>query len=112
MEHFNHQQFIADKIDALTKINQLLLVKFLELVRILTKDPSRWASKYEEIETIIFYFHHIINTYRPHQARQTIITILENQINRRKQLLEYYNDSINQSISILEPSKQKMDEEK
>lgn len=93
---------LIDKIESLTQINQLLIVKFLELVKILTKNPSEWAKKYEEIETITFYFHHIMNSYRPHQARQSIITILENQIKRRKQILELLDARLAESREILE----------
>lgn len=86
----------------LTQLNQLLLIKFLELVKILTKDPTEWTKKYEEIETVTFYFHHIMNSYRPHQARQSIITILENQIKRRKQILELLDARLQQSKDILD----------
>lgn len=32
--------------------------------------------------------HHLLNTYRPHQARQILITTMEKQIERRKEFLK------------------------
>jgi len=32
--------------------------------------------------------HHLLNSLRPHQARATLIHLLENQIQRRKQAIE------------------------
>ncbi|XP_040372500.1 mediator of RNA polymerase II transcription subunit 7b-like [Rosa chinensis] len=42
----------------------------------------------EEIFLIFKNLHHLLNSLRPHQARVTLIHILELQIKRRKQVVE------------------------
>jgi len=45
----------------------------------------------EEIDLLFINMHHLLNSYRPHQARQTLIAIMENQVQRRVKTLEEAN---------------------
>jgi mediator of RNA polymerase II transcription subunit 7 len=59
----------------------------LELIDILIKNPQLYPKKLEEIKMIMINMHHLMNTYRPHQARQILIEILQTQVQRKQLLL-------------------------
>ncbi|KAL6067462.1 Mediator of RNA polymerase II transcription subunit 7 [Balamuthia mandrillaris] len=82
-ETINHTQ-------ELKKMNRSLLFNFLELVDLLTKNPPAFREKVEDVELLFVNMHHLLNSYRPHQARQSLITIMENQIQRRQDLLRRF----------------------
>ncbi|KAE9592077.1 putative transcription regulator MED7 family [Lupinus albus] len=65
-----------------------LLLHLLELADILIQRPSQFARRVEEISTVYKNMHHLLNSMRPHQARATLIHIMELQIQRRKEALE------------------------
>ncbi|CAL0304502.1 unnamed protein product [Lupinus luteus] len=65
-----------------------LLLHLLELADILIQRPSQFARRVEEISTVFKNMHHLLNSMRPHQARATLIHIMELQIQRRKEAVE------------------------
>ncbi|GAB4843741.1 Mediator of RNA polymerase II transcription subunit 7a [Ancistrocladus abbreviatus] len=72
----------------LKSLNRELQLHFLELADILVERPSQFARRVEDISVIFTNLHHLLNSLRPHQARATLIHILELQIQRRKQAVE------------------------
>ncbi|KAM7263941.1 hypothetical protein ACFE04_009224 [Oxalis oulophora] len=72
----------------LRSLNGELLLHILELTDILVDRPSQYARRVEDISLIFKNMHHLLNSLRPHQARATLIHILENQIENRKQAVE------------------------
>ncbi|OMO51865.1 Mediator complex, subunit Med7 [Corchorus capsularis] len=72
----------------LRSLNRELQLHILELADVLVERPSQYARRVEEISLIFKNLHHLLNSLRPHQARATLIHILELQIQRRKQALE------------------------
>nr|GMC86158.1 mediator of RNA polymerase II transcription subunit 7A-like [Ipomoea batatas] len=72
----------------LRSLNRELQLHILELADILVERPSQYARRVEEISLIFKNLHHLLNSLRPHQARATLIHILERQIQRRKQAVE------------------------
>ncbi|CAN6716783.1 unnamed protein product [Malus baccata var. baccata] len=72
----------------LRSLNRELQLHILELADILVERPSQYARRVEEISLIFKNLHHLLNSLRPHQARATLIHILELQIQRRKQAVE------------------------
>lgn len=72
----------------LKSLNRELQLHLLELADILVERPSQYARRVEEISVIFKNLHHLLNSLRPHQARATLIHILELQIERRKQAVE------------------------
>ncbi|PRQ44355.1 putative transcription regulator MED7 family [Rosa chinensis] len=52
------------------------------------RDHHNMQRRVEEIFLIFKNLHHLLNSLRPHQARVTLIHILELQIKRRKQVVE------------------------
>ncbi|XP_055835939.1 mediator of RNA polymerase II transcription subunit 7a-like [Solanum dulcamara] len=72
----------------LRALNRELQLHILELADVLVERPSQYARRVEEISLIFKNLHHLLNSLRPHQARATLIHILELQIQRRKQAIE------------------------
>ncbi|KAK3699829.1 Mediator of RNA polymerase II transcription subunit 7 [Vermiconidia calcicola] len=59
-----------------------LLTTFLSLVGILSKNPQLYAEKVNDLEMIMRNMHDLINQYRPHQARETLILMMEERVER------------------------------
>ncbi|WVZ69637.1 hypothetical protein U9M48_018396 [Paspalum notatum var. saurae] len=72
----------------LRTLNRELQLHILELADILVERPSQYARRVEGIRIIFKNLHHLLNSLRPHQARATLIHMLESQIQRRKQAIE------------------------
>ncbi|KAK3446883.1 hypothetical protein EUGRSUZ_A02508 [Eucalyptus grandis] len=72
----------------LRSLNRELQLHLLELADVLVERPSQYARRVEEISLIFKNLHHLLNSLRPHQARATLIHILELQIQQRKQAVE------------------------
>ncbi|KAK9196576.1 hypothetical protein WN943_004705 [Citrus x changshan-huyou] len=72
----------------LRSLNRELQLHILELSDVLVERPSQYARRVEDISLIFKNLHHLLNSLRPHQARATLIHILELQIQRRKQAVE------------------------
>ena len=70
----------------LVRLNDRLLQLFLRYVQILATDPSGrlWVPQWEEIRNTFEEAHGLINEYRPHQARETLILMMEDQIKQLK----------------------------
>ncbi|XP_057858328.1 mediator of RNA polymerase II transcription subunit 7a isoform X1 [Cryptomeria japonica] len=69
-------------------LNRELLLQVLELADVLVERPSQYARRVEDIGLIFKNMYHLLNSLRPHQARATLIHILQLQIQRRKQAIE------------------------
>ncbi|OIW14643.1 hypothetical protein TanjilG_32985 [Lupinus angustifolius] len=72
----------------LKSLNRDLQLHTLELADILIERPSQYARRIEEISTVFKNLHHLLNALRPHQARSTLVRILELQILNRKRAVE------------------------
>jgi mediator of RNA polymerase II transcription subunit 7 len=72
----------------LTKITKSILLNFLELTTILSADPSAATPKLEDIKRLFLNAHHLINMYRPHQARETLIMMMEEQLEQGRREME------------------------
>ena len=63
-----------DRKKELRKLNHSVLVNFLDLIDILIKCPEspKRDEKIEDINLLFIHMHHLINEFRPHQARETL----------------------------------------
>lgn len=85
-EDTNNYQY---KIKELLKLLKSLLLNYLELVNILSVNPSLYEQKVDHIRTILVNIHHLLNEYRPHQSRESLIMLLEEQLEyKRKEIKE------------------------
>ncbi|KAI5072259.1 hypothetical protein GOP47_0012365 [Adiantum capillus-veneris] len=71
----------------LKTLNRELMFQMLELADVLVERPSQYARRVEDISLVLRNMHHLLNSIRPHQARATLIHILQMQIERRKQAI-------------------------
>ncbi|KAJ6184842.1 Mediator complex subunit Med7 [Penicillium mononematosum] len=69
----------------LLKISKSLLLNFLEFVGILSVSPEQFESKVDDMRNLFINAHHLLNLYRPHQARASLIMMLEEQLARSKE---------------------------
>ncbi|KAI5814537.1 MED7 protein-domain-containing protein [Pyronema omphalodes] len=72
----------AQRLVELRRLSKSLLLNFLELCGLMSLNPQLFGVKLKAIETILFNMHHLINQYRPHQARETLCMMMEEQLQR------------------------------
>ncbi|AMD18598.1 HBL304Cp [Eremothecium sinecaudum] len=77
------------KIKQLHKLLKSLLLNMLELIAILGVNPELFPQKVEHIRTILFNIHHLLNEYRPHQSRESLIMLLEEQLEHKKSEIQH-----------------------
>ncbi|KAL8943824.1 MAG: hypothetical protein Q9216_000817 [Gyalolechia sp. 2 TL-2023] len=68
----------------LLQTTRQLLLTFLSLIDALAVEPATWAPKWDEMRDLFSEAHAIVNEYRPHQARETLIHMMEEQVDRCK----------------------------
>ncbi|XP_014214834.1 mediator of RNA polymerase II transcription subunit 7 [Copidosoma floridanum] len=74
-----------DRRRELKKLNHSLLVNFLDLIDLLVMcpDSTRRAEKVEDLSLLFIHIHHLLNEFRPHQARETLRVMMEMQKRQR-----------------------------
>jgi len=68
----------VDRKKELRKLNHSILLNFLDLIDILIKCPegSERGKKTEDMNLLFINMHHLINEFRPHQARESLRSML------------------------------------
>jgi mediator of RNA polymerase II transcription subunit 7 len=106
----------ADKLAQMKKLNHSIFVSFLDLVDILINCPDspRREEKISDLQLLFINLHHLINEFRPNQARETLRVMLELQRRQREQITADVERSINKAMTIVntcvESLRQKTDE--
>jgi mediator of RNA polymerase II transcription subunit 7 len=73
----------------LLKISKSLLLNFLEFVGVLSVAPEQFETKLDDLRNLFINAHHLLNLYRPHQARESLILMMEEQLeNARSEIQE------------------------
>jgi mediator of RNA polymerase II transcription subunit 7 len=66
----------------LLSLARSLLTTFLSLTGILSEDATQYEETVGDLKTIVTNMHDLINQYRPHQARETLILMMEERIEK------------------------------
>ena len=63
-----------DRKQELKKLNHSILVNFLDMLEVLIQcpDSKERIEKMDDISLIFVHMHHLINEFRPHQAREAL----------------------------------------
>ncbi|CAG8283232.1 unnamed protein product [Penicillium olsonii] len=69
----------------LLKISKSLLLNFLEFVGTLSVSPEQFESKVQDLRNLFINAHHLLNLYRPHQARESLIMMMEEQLKHSRE---------------------------
>ena len=90
----------VDRKRELRKLNHSVLVNFLDLMDILTKTPdsAKRTEKIEDLNLLFIHMHHLINEFRPHQARETLRVLLHVQKRKRLQVAEKFRQNLDKVI--------------
>ena len=86
-------------------MNASLILNFIELIKIITSSESQehYMEKAKEIQLILINFHHLLNEFRPHQARDVIKYLLQEQLKLRRNAL----DKVRQTVQKIQNSNSK-----
>ena len=85
-------------------MNHSVLVNFLDLIDILIKTPEspKRDEKIEDINLLFIHMHHLINEFRPHQARETLRVMLMVQKRKRTQFTGKFKEQLEKVESIIQ----------
>lgn len=94
-----------------------MLTTFLSLTGVLSQDPDLQEEKMQDLQTIVYNLHDIINQYRPHQARESLILMMEERVEKMKgevQKIDHAKESVAKLLQELQSNGilQTMQEEK
>ncbi|XP_077465693.1 mediator of RNA polymerase II transcription subunit 7-like [Stigmatopora argus] len=88
----------------LKKLNMSILVNFLDLLDILIKSPGsiKREEKLEDLKLLFVHLHHLINEYRPHQARETLRVMMEVQKRQRLDTAERFQKHLERVVEMIQ----------
>ncbi|XP_075066245.1 mediator of RNA polymerase II transcription subunit 7 [Mixophyes fleayi] len=102
IERLHPQQF--DHKKELRKLNMSILINFLDLLDILIRSPGniRREEKLEDLKLLFVHMHHLINEYRPHQARETLRVMMEVQKRQRLETAERFQKHLERVVEMIQ----------
>ncbi|XP_023335160.1 mediator of RNA polymerase II transcription subunit 7 [Eurytemora carolleeae] len=94
----------VDRKKELRKLNHSIMLNFLDLLEILIKCPEsgKREEKIDDINLLFIHMHHLINEFRPHQARETLRVMLMVQKRRRVQFTSRFKEQLEKVKGIIQ----------
>ncbi|KAF2726175.1 hypothetical protein K431DRAFT_280198 [Polychaeton citri CBS 116435] len=68
----------------LLALTRSMLTTFLALTGVLSQNPMLQEEKTKDLQTMAFNIHDLVNKYRPHQARETLILMMEERVEKMR----------------------------
>ncbi|KAJ8866277.1 hypothetical protein PR048_032120 [Dryococelus australis] len=98
----------SDRRRELRKLNHSLLVNFLDLLDLLVlcPDSPRRQEKVEDLTLLFIHIHHLLNEFRPHQARETLRVMMELQKRQRLETAQRFHKQLDKVMEILQQALQ------
>ena len=78
----SHPSVTTNPQPHLLALARSLLTKYLHILGVLSNQPEAYEESTKELETIVYNLHDLINRYRPHQAREQLILMMEERVER------------------------------
>jgi mediator of RNA polymerase II transcription subunit 7 len=93
-----------DRQAYLFRFNRSILIEYISLLGIVALNPTtpHKDAKLKHILTLVCNMHALINEYRPHQARETLIRIMEDQVRRKRAEVQGVKDMQGKVEGVLE----------
>jgi mediator of RNA polymerase II transcription subunit 7 len=98
----SHPSVRSDPQPHLIALARSLLASFLSLVGILSQSPELYEEKTKDLQTLMYNMHDLINQYRPHQARETLILLMEERVERMKREIRGIEDAKDKVRTVLQ----------
>ncbi|XP_025087631.1 mediator of RNA polymerase II transcription subunit 7-like [Pomacea canaliculata] len=88
----------------LKKLNHSILINFLDLIEILIRSPDspKRVEKLEDLSLLFINMHHLVNEFRPHQARETLRVMMDEQRKQRSEIAEKFQDNLDHVLQLIE----------
>jgi len=88
----------------LKKLNHSILVNFLDLLDVLIRAPEspKRGEKLEDINLLFINMPHLINEFRPHQARETLRVMMEMQRNQRSEVAKKFQEHFDKVMELIQ----------
>jgi len=95
-QNFDHRR-------ELKKMNHSVLVNFLDLLDILIHCPDspKRQEKIDDISLLFIHMHHLINEFRPHQARETLRVMMEVQKRQTLETCDRFQKHLEMSVEVI-----------
>ncbi|KAI4717838.1 mediator of RNA polymerase II transcription subunit 7 [Aureobasidium sp. EXF-10727] len=90
-----------DPTPHLQTLTRAVLLNFLELVGTLSVNPTQGPEKVEHLQTLFYNLHDLINRYRPHQARESLIMTMEDQLDKIRAQIKNVNSAKDRMQQVL-----------
>ena len=87
----------------LKKLNHSILVSFLDLIDIVIRAPDSdlRREKIDNLTLLFIHMHHLINEFRPHQARETLRVMMMEQKRQRLEIAERFQRHLDKVQTLL-----------
>lgn len=86
----------------LLSLTHKLLLTFLSLTNALATNPAGYGPIWDELHELFQEINKVINGYRPHQARETLILMLEEQLERVRGETKDVGEAVGRAKEVVE----------
>ncbi|CCI45962.1 unnamed protein product [Albugo candida] len=93
----------------LKKLNRSLLANCIQLLDVLIRNPKLFNEKVDDLELLFVNMHNLINKFRPHQAREHIILMLQSQIEEKQAAISDFRRVLEESREQVERAHSALD---